>query len=438
MNDILEDVNYKYPAGDNYFAYTTRGCPNHCSFCAVPILEPNFHVTNNIVEQIKVIDQKYGPKQHLLLLDNNVLNTPNLESLVDDLCAAGFGRGAKYVDPGTYNIVMMRYHNGDRAEFLDKKMIAYLDKFKKRIKSPEKLDTFLQIVIGAEDAEDYAGYMLEHEDELSPIVEKYRSKTPKARYLDFNQGVDGRKINDDKMLYEQYNDALFRLLMHSVAQHQGQQYQEENQALKAQEGGPSETAKRRCLRTISRQVRRGHARAAARTASRVLSKAAVVMLLVISCLTAAFAVSPVFRSDALRWAVATFGDHAEYRFNQTEGGVQYQGIEVGWLPEGYELVESDVTNRTISQFYTRSSGGTEQSIEIQVMDFAGEGIFKVDTEADELYQVIVQNTLATVIERGSRIQITWMHPKFNCIVMLYSDNISAETALRIAQSIVLS
>lgn len=197
--DILEDVNYKYPAGDNYFAYTTRGCPNHCSFCAVPILEPNFHVTNNIVEQIRVIDQKYGPKQHLLLLDNNVLNTPNLESLVDDLCAAGFERGAKYVDPGIYNIVMMRYHNGDRAEFLDKKMIAYLDKFKKRIKSPEKLDTFLQIVIGAEDAEDYAGYMLEHEDELSPIVEKYRSKTPKARYLDFNQGVDGRKINDDNM-----------------------------------------------------------------------------------------------------------------------------------------------------------------------------------------------------------------------------------------------
>ena len=197
--DILEDVNYKYPAGDNYFAYTTRGCPNHCSFCAVPILEPNFHVTNNIVEQIRVIDQKYGPKQHLLLLDNNVLNTPNLESLVDDLCAAGFGRGAKYVDPGTYNIVMMRYHNGDRAEFLDKKMTAYLDKFKKRIKSPEKLDTFLQIVIGAEEAEDYAGYMLEHEDELFPIVEKYRSKTPKARYLDFNQGVDGRKINDDNM-----------------------------------------------------------------------------------------------------------------------------------------------------------------------------------------------------------------------------------------------
>ena len=208
--DILEQVDYKYPAGDNYFAYTTRGCPNHCSFCAVPILEPHFHVTNNIIDQIKTIDEKYGPKQHLLLLDNNVLNTKDLKALVDDLCTAGFGRGAKYVDPGAYNIVMMRYKNGDRAEFLDKKMVAYLEGFKKRIKSAEMLETFLQIVIGAEDAEDYAQYMLDHEDELSPIIEKYRSKAKKARYLDFNQGVDGRKINDENM------EQLARLAIHPL------------------------------------------------------------------------------------------------------------------------------------------------------------------------------------------------------------------------------
>lgn len=197
--DILEQIAYKYPAGDNYFAYTTRGCPNHCSFCAVPILEPHFHVTNNIIDQIRTIDEKYGPKQHLLLLDNNVLNTADLKGLVDDLCTAGFGRGAKYVDPGAYNIVMMRYKNGDRADFLDKKMSAYLDSFKKRIKSTKMLEAFLQIVIGAEDADDYAQYMLDHEEELSPIIEKYRSKAKKARYLDFNQGVDGRKINDENM-----------------------------------------------------------------------------------------------------------------------------------------------------------------------------------------------------------------------------------------------
>ena len=197
--DILEEVDYKYPAGDNYFAYTTRGCPNHCSFCAVPILEPDFQITNNIVQQIESIDKKFGPKRHLLLLDNNVLNTPDLKSLADDLCKAGFGRGAKYVDPGDYNVVMMRYRNGDRAEFLNKKMAAYLNSFKKRIKSADMLDKFLEIVIASEDVDNYAEYMLAHDSELSPIIEKYRNKSARARYLDFNQGVDGRRINDENM-----------------------------------------------------------------------------------------------------------------------------------------------------------------------------------------------------------------------------------------------
>lgn len=198
--DILEEIDYKYPAGDNYFGYTSRGCPNHCPFCAVPILEPEFQVTNNIVQQIECINRRFGPKQHLLLLDNNVLNVPNLKSLVDDLCAAGFARGAKYVDPGAYHVVMMRYRNGDRASFLDLKMKDYLEKFKRRIRSSEVLEKYLQIVIGAEETEEsYADYMLAHETELTAIIDQYRSKTAKARYIDFNQGVDGRKIDDDKM-----------------------------------------------------------------------------------------------------------------------------------------------------------------------------------------------------------------------------------------------
>lgn len=32
---ILEEIDYKYPANNAYFAYMTRGCINHCAFCAV-------------------------------------------------------------------------------------------------------------------------------------------------------------------------------------------------------------------------------------------------------------------------------------------------------------------------------------------------------------------------------------------------------------------
>ena len=38
---ILEEIDYQYPANNAYFAYTTRGCPNKCTFCAVPRLRRN-------------------------------------------------------------------------------------------------------------------------------------------------------------------------------------------------------------------------------------------------------------------------------------------------------------------------------------------------------------------------------------------------------------
>lgn len=37
--NILDQVAYKYPVRDMYFAYTTRGCIRKCSFCGVPKLE---------------------------------------------------------------------------------------------------------------------------------------------------------------------------------------------------------------------------------------------------------------------------------------------------------------------------------------------------------------------------------------------------------------
>lgn len=197
--DILEEIPYKYPAGDNYFAYTSRGCPNHCKFCAVPILEPVFSVTNNIEQQIRQIDADFGPKQHLLMLDNNILNAPNLSEIVDSLCNAGFGKGAKYLPPTVYETVMMRYKKGDRFSFLDEKMRTFLSTFKKQIKNQTMLETFIEVCLEAEEAESYSDFLVAHDDVLRPIIEKYRSKAKRARYIDFNQGVDGRKINDYTM-----------------------------------------------------------------------------------------------------------------------------------------------------------------------------------------------------------------------------------------------
>ena len=91
---ILETIDYVYPIQDAYIAYATRGCPNHCRFCAVHKIEPQFQHYCPLPRQIKGIESVYGPKQDLILLDNNVLASDSFKKIIHDICNLGFARGA--------------------------------------------------------------------------------------------------------------------------------------------------------------------------------------------------------------------------------------------------------------------------------------------------------------------------------------------------------
>jgi len=93
---ILESIDYTYGVNDAYIAYATRGCPNRCDFCAVHKLEPRFQHYLPIQRQIKGIEDVYGAKQDLILLDNNVLASRLFKRIIKDICDLGFGRGAKF------------------------------------------------------------------------------------------------------------------------------------------------------------------------------------------------------------------------------------------------------------------------------------------------------------------------------------------------------
>ncbi len=92
---ILDKIEYKYPASNAYFSYMTRGCVRACPFCAVPTLEPDYLEYIPLKTQIKVINEKYGERKDLLLMDNNVLASSRFDDIVDEILAAGFYKGAK-------------------------------------------------------------------------------------------------------------------------------------------------------------------------------------------------------------------------------------------------------------------------------------------------------------------------------------------------------
>lgn len=117
---ILEDVDYVYPFQDAYFLSATKGCGNKCGFCAVQTLEPTYVPYMDITGKIKAIDEQFGPKKDLLLMDNNVLRSPQFNQIIDDVIAAGFGRGATYINPKTGKTVRryVDFNQGLDAMFL--------------------------------------------------------------------------------------------------------------------------------------------------------------------------------------------------------------------------------------------------------------------------------------------------------------------------------
>jgi radical SAM superfamily enzyme YgiQ (UPF0313 family) len=89
-------LNYDYPTNDSYISYATRGCIRKCRFCAVPIIEGNFHNSYSLVNQVKSIEANYGTKKNLLLLDNNILAAgEHFFNIIEDIISLGFGKGAK-------------------------------------------------------------------------------------------------------------------------------------------------------------------------------------------------------------------------------------------------------------------------------------------------------------------------------------------------------
>ena len=198
--DILDDISYRYPAGDNYFVHTTRGCPRGCEFCAVRILEPKFETTNNIIDQVRRVDEIYGKKRNLFVMDNNVLYSPKLREIIEDIRSLGFTGEANYIWPNQFEQMLGKIKR--RKKFgvdYSKQLFETVDLLEtsaSRLKRYPKVHGELDEVINLiKKSDNIDGELETHSEFLSEVIEKYKSKTKMVRYVDFNQGIDARLIN---------------------------------------------------------------------------------------------------------------------------------------------------------------------------------------------------------------------------------------------------
>jgi hypothetical protein len=92
---LLRKVQYNYLPHDAYFARITKGCIRSCPFCAVPKLEKQFGLMRPLREQISEAKKQHGEKQHLVIMDNNILGIGHIEDIIGEIRDLGFQTNAK-------------------------------------------------------------------------------------------------------------------------------------------------------------------------------------------------------------------------------------------------------------------------------------------------------------------------------------------------------
>lgn len=198
---ILEETDYTYPAHDAYFAYTTRGCIRHCDFCAVPILEPEYTDFLSIAPQIRCIDEHFGQRKDLLLMDNNVLASPRFDDIIDEIKACGFAKGASYLPPDEYAIAFRNLTQGLNPRAYVIKILKLYDKLAERLSGKEAGDFYnyreAHGLLYPESASPEE--IIRADSYFRPMHSKHFRPVKRARYVDFNQGIDARLITDENM-----------------------------------------------------------------------------------------------------------------------------------------------------------------------------------------------------------------------------------------------
>lgn len=126
---ILEQImpEYQYPVHDAYFAYASRGCVRKCHFCGVPKLEGAQRDAQSLTALVRGIDERYGPRRDLMLMDNNVAASANYRNIIAEIRDLGFIPGAKLTRPGKVPVQRrVDFNQGVDARILSKD-VMYLE-----------------------------------------------------------------------------------------------------------------------------------------------------------------------------------------------------------------------------------------------------------------------------------------------------------------------
>ena len=267
---------------------------------------------------------------------------------------------------------------------------------------------------------------------------------------------------------EQYEDALFALLMDEMAQENGEELLRLNEQLKQDPGAAvPEAVQRRCEKVIGTAFSRRQFRATGRRTARWLSRLLLAAILGVLLFTAAFAFSEDVRVATLNAVLEVMDDRTRITFEEapsgagqsdasnqadTASGLEYHyNIALEWIPEGFELDSGNYKENGTSDYAIYHSP-QDGMINVSVTPYSTGLVVNLDTEDCTKRDVEVHGHPASLyIANESKVEnayhqfgmtniwsdmiIYWIDQEAGVMVDISATNLTEEEMIRLAEGV---
>ena len=134
-------------------------------------------------------------------MDNNVLASERFYDVIDEIKACGFAKNASYMPPNEYEIAINNLRENYNPRASVRKIINLYDKTAEKLKDREAREFYIfreqNYLLYYQTASPEA--ILNTDQYFRAVYNKLFKPVKRSRYMDFNQGIDARLINDSNM-----------------------------------------------------------------------------------------------------------------------------------------------------------------------------------------------------------------------------------------------
>lgn len=243
-------------------------------------------------------------------------------------------------------------------------------------------------------------------------------------------------------LVENYEDALFALVMDELAEDEGRRLSEENERLKGEPDGniPASTNKK-CLRTIKRAFARKRYKEIRGLFPPIFKNVAIFVFVLAIMYGTAYATIAEVRIKTLNFLIEVSDVSTKLiltgdadSINDIRAGKKILlGYKIPDLPDDFVIEDEGSTRKSSWVQYVNKNNETGIYFSVTL----GTGTVRnVDSEgAVNEEKVYIHGFEGLLIEKDDRIDIIWGDVERNALVSVFSNGISKELAIKYAEAI---